>query len=303
MMGNNYYDDILRNEIKANMEEIKADRDLFNEAWRKKELSERKYERRNFNMRKVKVVALALGLCISLGVISFGVSPKVRATVSSLFNIDKYGNVVEESLEDEGYINSSIHLDDDNKEQIENLIGFKINHPERVGKYIINGNNGQAYVSVTGVKNKDIYSVEESIRSADNYIELKEELSKDYDVKFNIFAIYIDTSSTEDNKLITIGQKVGNKVTLSDRSTEKEVKNIDGIECTVYDYITDEGNKVVTKNDEGLITSINTDMTKKPYAVKKSGLSFSYNGYVYDIKGDSIEDEIQFAKEYIKTLK
>ena len=42
-------------------------------------------------MRKVKVVALALGLCISLGVISFGVSPKVRATVSSLFNIDKYG--------------------------------------------------------------------------------------------------------------------------------------------------------------------------------------------------------------------
>ena len=103
MKDKDYFDNVLKSVIDDSVSNIEASRDIFNEAWNKKEreMSKRKY----FNMQFMKKVALIPACCAVLtlgGVFTFSPGAKVAAqeVFKTIFLPDKSGDIVEKS-EDE----------------------------------------------------------------------------------------------------------------------------------------------------------------------------------------------------------
>ena len=104
MKDKDYFDNVLKSVIDDSVSNIETSRDIFNEAWNKKEkeMSKRKY----FNMQYMKKAVLVPACCAALalvGVFTFSPGARVAAqeVLKTIFVPDKSGNIVEKSEDTE----------------------------------------------------------------------------------------------------------------------------------------------------------------------------------------------------------
>ncbi|SFB02270.1 hypothetical protein [Clostridium frigidicarnis] len=302
MKENDCFDNVLKSSINDSASNVKASRDIFNEAWNKKEqeVSNRNY----FHMQHMKKAALIAACCaiFFLGG-AFALFPDVKTVaqgaLKTFFVLDKSGNVVEKS-EDENVpaVAYGEPIVDENRNEMEKRFGFTINVPEKVGEYSIRkvDNRSTCIIGITtafDVKYEDVDSITDKLGKAMKDDTAFEEL-KDYNVTRTISLPYVDNEGHKFNIYLSkYSGKIRNDV-------YKEI-NIEDIKCSLL-----KGTQA--KYDKKRINDSvsETDITKKPSIEEVNSICWNCKDveYVMHIGEESQTDAaIEFAKEYIKVLK
>ncbi|MBE6087391.1 MAG: hypothetical protein E7206_04935 [Clostridium beijerinckii] len=294
-------DKVIKCAIDDSIFDIKASRDIFNEAWnnKEKEMGKKKYFSIK-NIRKEALVPICCALFAIVGVFTF--SPGARAAAQEalkiIFLLDKSGNIIERS-EDEAVDDVTVggfEITDKNKNEIEGKFGFEFNFPEKVGNFSITEIAGYpvspvAMMTVKDLKYKDEENSLDKFRKAVGDDQIFNELSKDYKIIRNICESYEDS---EKHKFFIYLSKFSED---SEMNSVKET-TIDNIKCRVLE----ENRAKYERSENG------DDVTKKPISVNKIYyMVWDYNGVSYRIyigeNSANIDVATQFAKDYIKILK
>ena len=294
-------DKVIKCAIDDSIFDIKASRDIFNEAWnnKEKEMEKKKYFSIK-NIRKAVLVPICCSLFAIVGVFSF--SPGARAAaqeaLKTIFLLDKSGNIIERS-EDEAVDDVTVggfEITDKNKNEIEGKFGFEFDFPEEVGNFSITEIAGYpvspvAMMTVKDLKYKDEENSLDKFRKAVGDDKIFNELSKEYKIKRNICESYEDS---EKHKFFIYLSKFSED---SETNSVKET-TIDNIKCRVL-----EKNKAKYERSEN-----GDDVTKKPISVDKVYyITWDYNGVNYRIYIGKDSEDInvgkQFVEDYIKILK
>lgn len=306
MNNKDYLDDVLKSVINDSVSNIETSRDIFNEAWNKKEkeMSKRKY----FSMEYIKKVALVPACCVAfalIGVFTFSPGARVAAqeVLRTIFILDKSGNIVEKAEDqvvDPDYNVGGVMITDENKAEMEKKLGFSFNFPEKIGEYSTESVKDYSIPPIVGISAKDMkYKDEEELREkfmkAIEDDKTFEELSKDYNIKRNISSSYVDNQG---HKFYLYLSKYSED---SKMNFVKDV-NINNIKCRILEKTMAQYD--MKKGDDFL----STDMTKEPTSVDKVYyMEWNYDGVDYRIyigkNSSNIDAAVEFAKEYIKILK
>ncbi len=294
-------DKVIKCAIDDSIFDIKASRDIFNEAWNNKE---KKMEKKKYfsikNIRKTVLVPICCSLFAIVGVFTFSAGARAAAqeALKTIFLLDKSGNIIERS-EDEAVDDVTVggfEITDKNKNEIEGKFGFEFNFPEKVGNFSITEIAGYpvspvAMMTVKDLKYKDEENSLDKFRKAVGDDQIFNELSKEYKIIRNICESYEDS---EKHKFFIYLSK------FSEHSEMNSVKEttIDNIKCRVLE----ENRAKYERSENG------DDVTKKPISVNKIYyMVWDYNGVSYRIyigeNSADIDVATQFAKDYIKILK
>lgn len=308
MRNKDNLDNAIRSAIDDSFSDIEPSRDIFNDAWNKKEkeMSKRKY----FNIQHIKKAALVPACCVMLsllGVVTF--SPGARAAaeevLKTIFYPDKSGNVVEKSQDTEIPVyGAPIPMTDENKSDIEGRFGFKVNLPEKFGEYtyLVDGDEVRvpyAKIRADNVKYKDMHSIANKLIRAVYEDNSFKELSKKYKLSGYVDSKYVDNQGHQFTLTL---MKENEDSKNSNENVEKEM-NIDNITCTLTKVTQPKYDMKETK--EGYTV---TDMESKPVdTIVNYIINWKYDGveYYLSIGEDlsNIDAAKQFATEYIKILK
>lgn len=289
MSKNINFDNMIKNIIKDNDIEIKPSRDIFEDSWNMRE------KERNISvMKRINykgIVAAAIFLSVILGSIAAFV-PSVRASVLTIFGIDSNGNIVEKSPHDKIPVSTNWEaINENNKSEIETILGFKIYSPKEVGNYKLI--NMVPIVMTEGVEYQDIDEVLSKVNNY-NHLEAYEELSKTYPMHISILAFYEDENGNE----ITIEiYKPENKK----ENEDEDSIDIEGVKCKIGGGTGAKYPSKMVTEDSGV-----SDITKKPEFVDTYFISWNYNELHYSIVDHNKvnnNDNRGFIKEYIKILK
>lgn len=307
MNDKDYWDKVIKSAIDDSILNVKASRDIFNEAWneKEKEMSKRKY----FNMRYIKKVVLVPACCAAFALVGmFTVSPGGRATaqevLKTIFYPDKSGNLVEESQDTEIPVyGPSIPVTDENKSDIEKRFGFEINLPDKFGEYTYAKEENEvkmpdAGIRADNVKYKDVDSIAKKLMKAVYEDKYFKELSKKYKLTGNVNSKYMDNQGHE---FVVTLMKENSDSKNYDEHIEQELA-IHDISCKITKV---QQPKYNMKEIENGITR--TDMESKPVdTIVSYNLNWKYDGVEYYVsvgKDLSNLDEVkQFAEEYINVL-
>lgn len=309
MSNKDYLDDVIKSVINDSASNIEISRDVFNEAWNKKEINMSK--RRYFNIHNIRKAVLVPACCVALAFAGvFTLSPGARVAAQEAFKTiflpDKSGNIVEKSEDTEIPVTvGPVNITDQNRETIERRIGFKINLPEKIGDYSYRKAGDYVFsphVSVTanGGKYKDSASIVEKLKRALEDDKAYEELGKEYKLTSNVSASYEDSKG---HKFQLVPMKDNGKTRkYDDNEIEKEV-DIGGIKCTITHDVMYNYNEKKDEKGNGV-----TDLEHKPESSEvRYDMWWSYNGvrYAINIGKDSsdIDAAIEFATDYIEILK
>ncbi|BCZ44277.1 hypothetical protein psyc5s11_03440 [Clostridium gelidum] len=308
MKDKDYFDNVLKSVIDDSDFNIETSRDIFNEAWnkREKEMSKRKY----FNIQNMKKIVLVPTCCVALvlgGVFTF--SPGARAAaqevLKTIFYPDKSGNIVEKSEDTEIPVyGPSIPVTDENKSDIERRFGFKINLPEKIGEYTYLKEDDEvgmpyARIKVDNVKYKDMDSIVNKLIKALHEDKAFNQLSKEYKLTGCADSKYMNEQG---HQLVLTLMKENEDSKNYNEDIEQEI-TINDITCKVTKVMQPKYNM---KEIEKGVTR--TNMESKPVdTITNYILSWKYDGVEYYISIgkdlSNIDVVKQFATEYIKTLK
>ncbi|NFH90963.1 hypothetical protein FDA33_12255 [Clostridium botulinum] len=300
MNKNNKLDSLIKSAIDDSANDIKASRDIFNDAWNKKEQGVTNIS--YFKIKNIKRAALITACCAAFSIVGvFTISPEVRAAAQEVFRTifipDESGNIVERSEDEiiEQHNIGGVAITDSNKNEMEKSFGFAFNFPEKIGEY---SNEGlitpRAGISIYDIKYKDIQDMKDKFMKAIDDDKTFEEL-KDYNMKRYVHSLYVDNQGHE--FLISISKYNPN----SKMNLVKEV-NINNIKCRVVEKLCPEYNKKINGN------YMEGNMTKEPTSVDKNYyIKWNYDDIEYSIYiGENSPDfdaAIQFTEDYIKILK
>ncbi len=305
MKDKDYFDNMMKSAIDDSIYNIEASRDIFNEAWNKKEreMNKRKY----FNMKYIKRVALIPACCAALTIVGvFTFSPGARVAAQDVFKTiflpDKAGNIVEKSEDTKVPVGvGPINVTNENKKDMERRVGFKINLPEKIGDYSYEKIDDYVFspgvmIMAKDVKYKDSEAVSDKLKKSIDDDKAFEELEKDYNLSRIVSASYEDNQGHK-FQLIPIKDN-GKQKKHDDAVVVKEVK-IDDITCTV----TQDTKVNYNVKEDGV-----TDLEHKPTGTEERYyVGWSYDGINYGLaigsNSSDIDASIEFAKEYIKILK
>jgi len=206
MKNNDYFDKVIISAIDDSVFNIEVSRDIFNEAWNKREkkMTRSKY----YYMKNIKKTALVSACCVLIvfgGLFSFssGVRVAAQEVLKTIFYPDKTGNIVEKSQDTEIPVyGPSIPITDENKSDIEKRFGFKINLPDKFGEYTYAKEEGEvkmpdARIRADNVKYKDVDSIAQKLMKAVYEDKYFKELSKKYKLIGNVDSKYIDNQGNE----------------------------------------------------------------------------------------------------------
>jgi hypothetical protein len=307
MKNKDYFDKVIESVIDDSVSNIEVSRDIFNEAWnkREKEMSKSKY----FYIQNVKKVALVSACCILIvfgGLFSFspGVRVAAQEVLKTIFYPDKAGNVVEKSQDTEIPVyGPSIPITDENKTDIEKRFGFKFDLPEKFGQYAYAKEDDEvkmpdASIRVENVKYKDVDSIVQKLIKAVYEDKYFKELSKKYKLTGNVDSKYIDNQGHE---FVLTLVKENDDPKNYDENIEQEI-TIHDIACKITKVTQPKYN--MKEIEKGISR---TDMESKPVdTIINYNLNWKYDGVEYYVsvgKDLSNLDEVkQFAEEYINIL-
>lgn len=307
MKNNDYFDKVIRSAIDDSVFNIEVSRDIFNEAWNKREkkMTRSKY----YYMKNIKKTALVSACCVLIvfgGLFSF--SPEVRVAaqevLKTIFYPDKAGNIVEKSQDTEIPVyGPSIPITDENKSDIEKRIGFKINLPDKFGEYTYAKEEDEvkmpdARIRADNVKYKDVDSIAKKLMKAVYEDKYFKELSKKYKLTGNVDSKYVDNQG---NEFVLTLMKENDDLKNYKEDIEQELK-IHDISCKVTKVIHPKYN--MKEIEKGISR---TDMESKPVdTIINYNLNWKYDGVEYYVsvgKDLSNLDKVkQFTEEYINIL-
>lgn len=287
--------------IQEKLENLDVPKDMFENAWNKNLILKNK--EKYIMKRDMKKIICAASLSIALLGGAMVSLPSARAAVKTFFGLNSDGNIIEMKDSDTTNVNCSIKLTDENKNEIEKILGFEIVQADSIGKYTKACDMPVPGLSVLNVQYKDENKVLNQINNSTNYTDTVNNLKKKYDVKSTLLSMYCSSENLENIKIFCVGQTKSKYK----YSVEKSIK-IDNVDCTICFTKTADYKKKVVKDSAGLISGIEDIDTERPNGTKVyKCICFAYNGMNYSISGDdtsTINDEtLNFAEEYIKYLK
>lgn len=306
MDNDDQLDKTLKSAIDDSLSNIEASKDIFSEAWSKKDKIESKRSCFSIYYKKKVVASFACFIVvIFLGVFVFSPETRVAAqeVLKKIFLLDKQDKVVERTEEQKlPVIYGGKEITAGNKMEIEKDLGFKINLPEKIDGFSVekvdsSEEKPMVAIEAFNVKYKDAENVLEKLRKSLNSNKFFEALNKEYKIEGFVNSTYMDNKG---HKFRVTLFKLSGK--LKKGNVIKKI-NIDNIECVIYNG--KNSNYHVKKTDDGYGE---TDMTKKPISVDNSyDMEWNYRGVSYCIyigkNSSDINFAIQFAKDYIKILK
>ncbi|WP_252236641.1 hypothetical protein [Clostridium sp. CH2] len=308
MNKNNKLDSLIKSAIDDSANDIKASRDIFNDAWNKKEqgVTNMSY----FKIKNIKRAALITACCAAFSIVGvFTISPEVRAAAQEVFRTifipDESGNIVEKSEDEKVPIAfGSVPITDENKEDMERRIGFKINLPEKIGNYSYEKiedyvREPGVVIMADGVKYKDSGEVSNKLKKAIDDEQTFDELSKDYELTIIPGSTYADN---QEHKFRLTLFKYNENSKKHNEDGKREI-NIADVKCRISQGTNVKYNVKENSDGEGV-----TDLENKPTAVdERYDMEWNYDGvrYCLYIGNDSsyADAAIQFAEDYIKILK
>ncbi|NFT05485.1 hypothetical protein FDF26_00045 [Clostridium botulinum] len=305
MNKNNKLDSLIKSAMDDSANNIKASKDIFNDAWNKKEqgLTNMSY----FKIKNIKRAALITACCAAFSIVGvFTISPEVRAAAQEVFRTifitDESGNIVERSEDEiiEQHNIGGVMITDSNKNEMERSFGFTFNLPKKIGEYSTENFKNYfippiAGISVYDIKYSDLQDMKDKFMKAIDDDKTFEEL-KDYNMER-----YVCSSSYVDNQGHEFDIYLSKYSPNSKMNLVKEV-NIDNIKCRVVEKLCPEYNKKINGN------YMEGDMTKEPTSVDKDYyIKWNYDDIEYSIyigeDSPDVDAAIQFAEDYIKILK
>ncbi len=305
MNKNNKLDSLIKSAMDDSANNIKASKDIFNDAWNKKEqgVTNMSY----FKIKNIKRAALITAYCAAFSIVGvFTISPEVRAAAQEVFRTifipDESGNIVERSEEEiiENHNIGGVMITDSNKTDMEKRFGFTFNFPEKIGEYLTEKHEGRSIPPIAGItiydiKYKDTQDLNNRFMKAIDDDKTFEEL-KDYNMER-----YVCSSSYVDNQGHKFWIYLSKYSSNSKMNLVKEV-SIDNIKCRILER-TDAEYDIKISDD-----SWRDDMTKKPTSVDKNYyIEWNYDGVRYCLYignySSHADAAIQFAEDYIKILK
>ncbi|WP_105177206.1 MULTISPECIES: hypothetical protein [Clostridium] len=308
MNKNNKLDSLIKSAMDDSANKIKPSTDIFNDAWNKKEQGVTNIS--YFKIKNIKRAALITACCAAFSIVGvFTISPEVRAAAQEVFRTifipDESGNIVERSEDEKVPVGFGVvPITDENKEDMERRIGFKINLPEKIGNYsyekIKDYTMGpDASIMAHDVKYKDSSEVIDKLKKAIDDEEIFNELSKVYKLTIIPGSIYVDN---EGHKFELSLFKYDENSKKHNEDGKREI-NIADVKCRISQGTNVKYNVKENYKGEGV-----TDLENKPTAVdERYDMEWNYDGvryYLYIGNDYSHADAaIQFAEDYIKILK
>lgn len=298
----NSFDDNLKDNLHLSSYYMKPSRNIFEEAWIKKD--EEIKDPLFFNIRlKVKVVATSVCLMAFCFSILLMVSSNSRTfamnSIKSIFVVEKtnINYIVAEKPKNEPleYENiGGVLVDESNRNLVEKRLGFSFYIPEKIGQ-----NFTRTYLPTIGmtaykIKVEDIPAFADKFKNALGDDNAFRELTNN-NIKLYVTGIYSDSMNNTYYLNISKDKKESNKTIISEEI-------IQSIKCTIWET---KLGMYPTKQDGN---SISDDYSKKPTYLKQFRyLDWNYNGINYKVTSPEetlAPDKLtNFASEYIKDLK
>lgn len=288
MSKNINFDNMIKDIIKDNYIEIKPSRDIFEDSWNMREKTKNINIIKRFNYKGIAAAAIFLSLILG-STVAF--VPSVRASVMTIFGLDSNGNIVEKSPHDKICVSTNWEsIDENNKGEMESILEFKIDSPKVLGNYKLI--DMVPIVITADVEYQDSDNILNKVNNED-HLEVYKELSKTYPMEISIVAFYVGEGGNE--------VSVGISKERDKKNKKGESIEIEGIKCSIDDgKIGKYPSKMITENS-GV-----SDITKEPEIIDVKSISWNYNELNYHItfhNKESINDNIEFIKEYIRALK
>lgn len=312
MYKRNDIDDAIKSTLDKNTSDIKASRNIFNEAWSRKD--EKTLENNHFTIRQIARVSIVTA-CLIIFVFTtiVMVSPKARSiaieaynslrTIFVVENVDGQYVAVEKSEDIEYAFENlgNVSINDEQRSHFENIFGFRFHFPEKVGEFYNRSFYPKAGITVYDVKLKDIERNRDKFPQAIGNEQIYSQLS-DFDMRRWVNTTYTDKNG---KGFYFYMAKHTDKYFSSNTKVIKKF-DIDGVGCEII-----ESTRAMypwkKKGDWKY-----EDMTKEPEKIiKLYYLVWDYDGVRYSIipagfpGKDKLDEEkaIRFATSYIESLR
>lgn len=294
------FDNLVKSTLNDSVDKVEPSKDIFNEAWNKREEDMAKRPLFNFQFTKKVVLVAACFIAFFLGG-AFTFLPEVRVAAQELiktfFVVDNKGNIVETPIEEKVPVASGSYITPDNKEMLEKKLGFKINLPEKIGEFSLK-KFGEVpagpiiVIMADDVKYEESDEVLQKLTMAANDEKVFDEL-KDYKIALSLGSgNYVDGNGNE----FSIGLSKKDNKSKKDSSNEINMEDIKASLEKAYRP------KYETKGDRGP-----WDLTKKPIRIDETYfMDWRYKGISYFVnvdKGSDMNAVIEALEEYVKMLK
>lgn len=312
MYKRNDIDDAIKSTLDKNTSDIKASRNIFNEAWSRKD--EKTLENNHFTIRQIARVSIVTAcLIIFVFTTMVMVSPKARSiaieaynslrTIFVVENVDGQYVTVEKSedIKYEFENLGSVSIDDEQKPYFEDIFGFRFHFPKKIGEYNSRSFYPKAGITVYNVKLRDIERNRDKFSQAIGNEQLYSQLS-DFDMRRWVYTTYTDKNGKGFNLYMA---KHTDKYFTSDKKVIKKF-DIDGVGFEIVEST----RAMYPWKKQGDWRY--EDMTKEPEKIiKLYYLVWDYDGVRYSITPAGIpgvdefheEKAIRFAKSYIESLR
>lgn len=303
MDKSNAFDRELKSKININSYHIKPSKDIFEEAWnRKEEVVQKPLSFLNKPIFRKAAISFCSLIIILAALIS--ISPEVRSFASNayedlrtIFVIKKYGNeyVVEKELENQHKINvnyGGIRVNEENKDYFKHRLGFSYYYPETISTEF-----QRKEAPLVGVKVRDLTLRESEIIQA-KVIKSLEDESYLQDLKNYAMEMFITTSYSNSKR--DIFYLYSSKYEPKHKSNNSEVIqtfSVESVECSVIEIPDARYSDIRLSN-----------LTEKPEKIVNiKYFQWEYNSVKYQLVSHyddyDINDAISFIEAYIKALK
>lgn len=303
MDKSNTFDRELKSKINIKAYHIKPSKDIFEEAWNRKDGVVQK-PISFFNNPIFRKAAISFCSLIIILAALISISPEVRSFASNayenlrtIFVIKKYGNeyVVEKELENQHKINMNyggVRINDSNKDYFKYRLGFSYYYPETVSKEFQRRDD-----LLVGIKVRDITLRESEIIQAKVIRSLEDE-SNLQDLKNYTMEMFITTSySNSKRDIFYISSSKYESKNKSNNSEVIKSFSVEGVEC-----------RIIEAPDARYSDIRLANLTEKPEKIVNiKYFQWEYNSVKYQLVSHyddyDIDDAISFIEAYIKALK
>lgn len=293
------FDNLVKSTLNDSAKKVEPSKDIFNEAWNKREQDIAKRPLFNFQFTKKVALVAACFIVFFLGG-AFTFLPEVRVAaqelIKTIFLVDNKGNIVETTPEKKVPVASGSYITPTNKEMLEKKLGFKINLPEKIGAFSLKKFDGVPagpiiVIMADDVEYEESEDVLEKLTKAANDEKVFDEL-KDYKISLSLGSgNYVDGNGNE----FSIGLSKKDNKSKKDNINEINMEDIKASLEKAYRP------KYETKGDRGP-----WDLTKKPIRIDETYfMDWRYKGISYFVnvdKGSDMNAVIEALEEYIKML-
>ena len=299
----NAFDSELKSKININSYHIKPLKDIFEEAWNRKDGAVQKpisfFYKPIFRKAAISFCSLIIILAALISI-----SPEVRSFASNayedlrtIFVIKKYGNeyVVEKELENQHKINvnyGGIRVNEENKDYFKYRLGFPYYYPETISKEFQRRDEPLVGVAVRGLTLRESEIIQTKV------IKSLEDESYLQDLKNYAMEMFITTSySNSKRDIFYLSSSKYEPKHKPNNSEVIQVFSVEGVECRIIEIPDARYSDIRLAN-----------LTEKPEKIVNiKYFQWEYNSVKYQLISHyddyDTNDAISFIEAYIKALK